>query len=126
MKKILCLLMFSVMLFAKSGAQSIPGVSRLHYFYNSGWLVETGKHLLLFDFIPSAEAAISYASLQQELKKGMAANKKLLIFISHDHEDHFNNSLFWLGNRANVEFILGWKPAKKPTAKKAFDAKTRR
>jgi L-ascorbate metabolism protein UlaG (beta-lactamase superfamily) len=115
MKKIIFFVLM-VLTVSKGGAQKIEGVSRLHYFYNSGWLVETDKHVLLFDFIPRADAAISFATLQQELKKGTAANKKIFIFISHDHEDHFNNSIFWLGEKnPNVEYILGWKPAKTPS-----------
>ena len=116
MKKIVCVIVLTVLTLSKTEAQNIAGVSRLHYFYNSGWLVETDKHVLLFDFIPSAEAAVSFATLQQELNRGTAPNKKLFIFISHDHEDHFNSSIFWLGeNDRNVEFILGWKPAKSPS-----------
>ncbi|RYZ27675.1 MAG: MBL fold metallo-hydrolase [Chitinophagaceae bacterium] len=116
MKKIFCFIALLFLLLNETKAQDVAGISRVHYFYNSGWLVETDKHLLLFDFIPSAEAAISFATLQQELKKGLAANKKLFIFISHDHEDHFNKSIFWLGeNNRNVEFVLGWKPAKTPS-----------
>lgn len=116
MKKIFCFIALSLLLLSGTKAQGITGISRLHYFYNSGWLVETEKHVLLFDFIPSADAAISFATLQQELKKGTAASKKLLVFISHDHEDHFNKSIFWLGEKdSNVEFVLGWKPAQKPS-----------
>ena len=114
MKRIIFFILL-VLTVKESEAQKIAGVSRLHYFYNSGWLVETDNHVLLFDFIPSAEAAISFATLQQELKKGTAANKKIIIFISHDHDDHFNPSLFWLGEKnPKVEYVLGWKPAKTP------------
>ena len=116
MKKIFCFIALSLLLLSGTKGQGIAGISRLHYFYTSGWLVETEKHVLLFDFIPSADAAISFATLQQELKKGTTSNKKLIVFISHDHEDHFNKSIFWLGeNKSNVEFVLGWKPAQKPS-----------
>ena len=100
-------------------SQSIAGISRIHYFYNSGWLVETDHHLLVFDFIPYHEASISFDTLIEELKKSNAPNKEVLVFISHDHQDHFNDSIFSLTPGSQVpEFITGWKPSKPPAVSK--------
>ena len=100
---------------SKTSAQGSDSISRVHYFYNSGWLVETKHHLLVFDFIPHAESNISFDSLLEELKKASVPDKELLIFISHDHKDHFNDSIFALKARnLTTEFILGWKPVKHP------------
>ena len=111
-----CLVFIFILSVTNASSQRVAGVKRLHYFYNSGWLVETDRHLLVFDFIPHAESNISYNALSGELQKASMSYKEVFIFISHDHEDHFNDSIFTLksGNR-NPKFILGWKPVKPPT-----------
>lgn len=113
--RILNLLVALILLTTNALSQRVAGILRLHYFYNSGWLVETSRHLLVFDFIPHAKSNISFNSILDELKKASTPNKELLIFISHDHEDHFNDSIFTLKpENLAPKFIIGWKPVKPP------------
>jgi L-ascorbate metabolism protein UlaG (beta-lactamase superfamily) len=87
----------------------------VHYFYNSGWLVETSHHLLLFDFIPNQSAGITLQGLQKQLQAN-ASGKKMIVFISHDHQDHFNDSIYLLQKEMrNIRFIFGWQPKNKPS-----------
>jgi L-ascorbate metabolism protein UlaG (beta-lactamase superfamily) len=113
--RILSLAVLFVLSITNASSQAVAGISRLHYFYNSGWLVETQHHLLVFDFIPHAESNISFNSLLDELQKTSVPDKELLMFISHGHQDHFNDSIFSLKpNNLIPKFIIGWKPAKPP------------
>jgi L-ascorbate metabolism protein UlaG (beta-lactamase superfamily) len=107
----LILLFFSLgMLFRYPAiAQSKGKTPALHYFYNSGWLVETDNHLLLFDFIADTASGVSWAGLQQSLKEGIAKRKKVLVLITHDHKDHFDPAIFKLSRTdRDITYLLGW------------------
>lgn len=91
---------------------------RTHYFYNSGWLVETPKHVLVFDFVPHAPSGITYATLATQLQRAAAGGKKVVQFITHDHADHFSDSVFTLENKIpGMTYVLGWKPRALPAAR---------
>jgi L-ascorbate metabolism protein UlaG (beta-lactamase superfamily) len=98
-------------------AQEVKQPIGIHYFYNSGWLVETTRHLLVFDFVPDPKAGVSFADLQKRINAA-PADKPVLVFISHDHPDHFTDSIFTLQQQARtMRFILGWNPKSLPRAK---------
>jgi L-ascorbate metabolism protein UlaG (beta-lactamase superfamily) len=104
--------------FANSGiTQPSRPFPQLHYFYNSGWLVETATHLLVFDFIPHGEAGISMNTLEQKLQPAVSAKKTIIIFVTHDHNDHFEKEVLGSGRSANTHYVLGWKYDKAPTHK---------
>ena len=114
-KKALLFIIFCTVAFSQLFAQNDPHLMRVHYFYNSGWLVETSHHLLLFDFVPNKEAKVNMSVLQEKLQQAGRGKKPLMVFISHDHSDHFTDSIYSLANgRKDVEFILGWKPKQAP------------
>lgn len=94
-------------------AQKSPA---LHYFYNSGWLAETQAHILVFDFIPHAPAGISMATLAKRLES--AGDKKIIVLISHDHQDHFDPAIFDLPvAKEKISFLLGWDYKNLPAGK---------
>jgi len=68
-----------------------------HYIGHSGWLLEVGDQLLLFDYykgdIPPVIDDIG---------------RELLIFVSHSHSDHFNRKTVYrlATERANTTIIL--------------------
>lgn len=110
-----CLSVLIIFLFALLFSHSADGqktFSRIHYFYNSGWLVETDQHILVFDFIPHASSNISFAGLKKQLAHDKN-HKEVLVFISHSHEDHYTDSIFNLASDNKITFLLGWKPDKK-------------
>ena len=107
------LLLFHVVSMAMG--QSKKETPHLHYFYNSGWLVETGKHLLVFDFIPDSASGVSLLRLEQLLKKGMSERKKIIVLISHDHKDHFDSTVFNLSRiNDDITYLTGWEYKTKP------------
>lgn len=53
------------------------------YLGHSGFLVETGENYLLFDYF--------YGALPV-----LALEKKLTVFVSHSHQDHYNREIFKL------------------------------
>lgn len=111
---LLALLLF--VLSQSAPAQGTASLPRVHYFYNSGWLVETPKYALVFDFVAHKESGISIATLKQALHRAAAARKKVLLFITHNHPDHFDSSVFNLaGEVSNLTYVLGWAPPQKPS-----------
>jgi len=67
---------------------------RIKYLGHSGFLVETEKHLLMFDYCMGEIPA-----LPQE--------KTLLIFVSHHHPDHISGDIFqWKTAHPRVQYIL--------------------
>ena len=66
----------------------------LKYIYHSGFLLEFERAYMLFDYykgdIPSLDK-----------------NKKLYVFVSHSHPDHFNEDIFDIfRDHKDVEYIL--------------------
>jgi L-ascorbate metabolism protein UlaG (beta-lactamase superfamily) len=107
-KFIYLLLVFLVS--AKNAAsQSDRPFKQLHYFYNSGWLIETATHVLVFDFIPHTETGISLQTLEQKLQPAISAKKNIIIFVTHDHNDHFSKEVLESGRSAKTHYVLGWK-----------------
>ena len=71
----------------------------IDYVGHSGFLVETGRQLLLFDAERFDPALIG----------GKPVNKPLFVFVSHAHPDHFNPDIFSLaGGRRRVRYLLSF------------------
>jgi len=65
---------------------------RIQYLYHSGFRVETDTHVLIFDYFKG------------NVRLG---DKKLLVFCSHGHADHFNPQIFeWQDKSADIQYIL--------------------
>ncbi|MGB8191565.1 MAG: MBL fold metallo-hydrolase [Chitinophagaceae bacterium] len=81
----------------------------IHYFYNSGWMIETKGHAIVIDFIPHAASGSTMDYLEGLLKQAASRGKKIVVMITHDHQDHFNPAILQLGNNIpGVQYILGW------------------
>lgn len=64
------------------------------YIHHSGYLLETDRALLLFDFVEGTLPEL-------------APEKDLFVFVSHRHEDHFSPKIFDLAvSHPNIRFIL--------------------
>lgn len=67
---------------------------KITYIHHSSFIVELKNHILLFDYFQG--------NLPQFNK-----NKKLYVFSSHSHHDHFNKSIFKLNKiHPDVTYIL--------------------
>lgn len=65
---------------------------KITYLYNSGFIVELEKHILLFDYFKG------------KLPK-LDSNKALYVFVSHLHYDHYNPVIYDL-DHPNITYII--------------------
>lgn len=78
----------------------------IYYIYHSGFAVELKKNILIFDFYKFNEnkKVEKIFFIDNFLKKN---NKKVYIFSSHSHYDHFNKEIFkWLEINEDIKYIL--------------------
>lgn len=68
---------------------------KVTYLYHSGFAVELSEHVLVFDY---------YKGQLPQIPSG----KKLLLFASHKHQDHFQlSALKWAGGQEEAWIFLG-------------------
>lgn len=71
---------------------------QLTYLFHSGFVFETDRCILVFDYWMDPAGAMS---------RYLESSKPLYVFSSHFHEDHFNREIFaWRIRKANVCYIL--------------------
>lgn len=80
----------------------------VHYLYHSGFSIETEQYLLIFDYyldqVESAEKCREFGAIG---KKDLSTDKKIVIFSSHNHADHFNPVILkWAQIRPDIQYIL--------------------
>ena len=90
-----------------NGTVDTPRAS-IWYLHHSGFAVETAGHFLVFDYYcdrPEGEA--------RSLENGVVSpcqldgDKKILVFVSHGHGDHFNRVIFaWQKDRSDIVYVL--------------------
>lgn len=65
---------------------------KITYLGHSGFLVETKEHYLLFDYYTGKLPVF-------------LPEKKLTVFVSHSHQDHYNKEIFTL-RHGNIAYVL--------------------
>lgn len=81
---------------------------KINYLYNSGYFIETKNYILIIDYYldisTSYIKSISNGTIgEADLKK----NKKIFVFCSHSHKDHFNPVIFeWKSFIQDINYIL--------------------
>lgn len=71
---------------------------QLTYLYNSGFLLETGRVNILFDY---------YRKGQDIIRRLLASELPLYVLVSHSHADHFNpDCLGWRSKHRDVRYIF--------------------
>lgn len=64
------------------------------YIYHSAFSVELAKHILLFDYVKGELPIFS-------------SDKKLIVFVSHAHADHYDQKIFNLRKQyQHIQFVL--------------------
>ncbi|MDI6603445.1 MAG: MBL fold metallo-hydrolase [Patescibacteria group bacterium] len=77
----------------------------IRYLGHSGWALQTKNHFLIFDYVESEKNSHNKVVNLSELKE-----KKVSVFISHEHADHYSPAIFnWSQITKNINYILGWK-----------------
>lgn len=80
----------------------------IYYLYNSGFYLETEGNIFIFDYFydkPYGHArALNTGVIPEEVIK---SNKKIYVFVSHNHSDHFNPLIFdWANMNPKIRYIL--------------------
>ena len=80
--------------------------AKISYIYHSGFAIETQNYFLVFDYYK--EPGLSKeSSLLPSLLSSKNTNKKVFIFSSHNHEDHFNPLILdWENYNPEIIYIL--------------------
>lgn len=78
---------------------------KFKYIYHSCFLLELEKYTLVFDYYKAPKDKEDY--LNEVFLSAKSSNKKILIFSSHGHYDHFNLEILkWDRKYPNVSYIL--------------------
>ena len=78
----------------------------IYYIYHSGFALELKKSILIFDFyrIPTDKKKEEESFISKFIKRN---DKKVYVFSSHSHSDHFNKEILkWLNLNENIKYIL--------------------
>ena len=78
----------------------------IYYIYHSGFVLELEKSILIFDFyrIPTDKKNEEESFISKFIKR---TDKKVYVFSSHSHSDHFNKEILkWLSLNENIKYIL--------------------
>lgn len=66
---------------------------KIEYIYHSGFTVETDNYFLVFDYYKG--------------KLNLKENRKIIVFSSHGHGDHFNAEVLeWKKEIQNIQYVL--------------------
>lgn len=77
----------------------------IYYIYHSCFVVETKNSLLVFDYFKLPDKNLKDdISLHQKINK---TRKKVYVFSSHSHSDHFNKEIFnWNNTYQPIDYVL--------------------
>lgn len=78
----------------------------IYYIFHSGFVLELEKSILIFDFyrIPTDKKNEEESFISKFIKR---TDKKVYVFSSHSHSDHFNKEILkWLNLNENIKYIL--------------------
>ena len=77
----------------------------IQYLGHSGWAIKTQNHILIFDCVEHNAGSLSEVINLTEVNR-----KKLSVFVSHDHPDHYSPAIFdWRKSIREINYIVGWK-----------------
>jgi L-ascorbate metabolism protein UlaG (beta-lactamase superfamily) len=81
--------------------------AKITYLYHSGYAVETGQHLFIFDYFqPGARrrGGLTDGMITAEYLRDKA---NVYVFVSHSHPDHFDPVIFeWAKTNPAITYIL--------------------
>lgn len=80
------------------------------YLGHSGWTVKTQNSLLIFDYTKINSVVKERKVINSTIEEEKLKDENLHVFISHEHEDHYDKSILDLKNYAKkVKYIFGWR-----------------
>jgi L-ascorbate metabolism protein UlaG (beta-lactamase superfamily) len=81
---------------------------KINYLYNSSFKVETENHVLIFDYYnDKTESVLKDISNGVIGKADLTTDKDIIVFATHSHGDHFNDTIFsWGEKRLGIRYVL--------------------
>ncbi|MBR3106073.1 MAG: MBL fold metallo-hydrolase [Clostridia bacterium] len=80
------------------------------YYHHSGFTVEIGETLMVFDYWRGENGELDEDTQLSE--QDFEGYKRILVFVSHDHEDHLDNVIYsWDNRRFPITYIIAWDSA---------------
>lgn len=81
--------------------------ARITYLYHSGFAVETPQHILIFDYYRDRADASAPGLADGVIDiEALPVEKKIYVFVSHSHGDHFNPVIYEWSKKRNITYIL--------------------
>ena len=75
------------------------------YYHHSGFTVEVMDTLLVFDYWRGENGELPEKVQLRE--QDLAGHKRVLVFVSHSHEDHFDDIIYsWDYQRLGITYII--------------------
>jgi ankyrin repeat protein/L-ascorbate metabolism protein UlaG (beta-lactamase superfamily) len=91
-----------------------PGEAVVHYLNHSGYAIETSEHLLVFDYFHYYKPPDNLSILNGRINPGEFPDKKIIVFSSHEHGDHYDTTIWkWDSPKNNIHYVMGFKPGVK-------------
>ncbi|MBN2523110.1 MAG: ankyrin repeat domain-containing protein [Bacteroidales bacterium] len=86
------------------------GEAKVIYCGHSGWVIQTEKHLLIFDYWnmnkPDKPGLANGSVCPEEIK-----DLDVIVFVSHEHSDHYDTCIYqWADQVINITYVYGFKP----------------
>jgi L-ascorbate metabolism protein UlaG (beta-lactamase superfamily) len=86
-------------------ATPIEKTATITYYHHSGFTVEVLDTLLVFDYWRGDQEGLSEKA--QLKNQDLEGYKRVLVFVSHDHEDHFDEIIYsWDHQRLPITYII--------------------
>lgn len=83
----------------------MAGTATVTFFHHSGFSVAVGETLLVFDYWRGENEELSPSA--QLKNQDFEGYKKVLVFVSHDHEDHFDEVIYtWDYEHLPITYIV--------------------
>lgn len=81
---------------------------KINYLYNSSFKVETDNYVLIFDYYNNlTELDYKNASGGVIGEEDLFTSKKVIVFATHSHGDHFSEVIFkWREKRPDIKYLL--------------------
>lgn len=83
----------------------MAGTATVTFFHHSGFSVAVGETLLIFDYWRGEGEALPKAA--QLTNRDLEKFKQILVFVTHDHEDHFDEVIYsWDYEHLPITYVV--------------------
>lgn len=83
----------------------MTGTVAVTYYHHSGFSVQIGETLLIFDYWRGENGELTENA--QIKNRDFEGYKRILVFVSHDHEDHFDEVIYtWDYKKYPISYIV--------------------